>query len=92
MFDLNTEQNLDFDVSLAHPWSQDIIRRASKEIGHAAVTREENKIKKYSEELVLRGYVSRCVPLVIEHFGSGAQRQSIFAAFATTVSKSRSQF
>ena len=26
-------------------------------------------MKKYSEELVSGGYVSRCVPLVIEHFG-----------------------
>ena len=69
MFDPNTGQNLDIDVSLAHPWSQDIIRKASKENGHAAATREEMKMKKYSEELVPEGYVSRCVPLVIEHFG-----------------------
>ena len=46
----------------------DIIRKASKENGHAATTRKE-KIKKWSEELVPGGYVSRCVPLVIEHFG-----------------------
>ena len=56
-------------MSLAHPWSQDIIRRASKENGHAVVTTEEKKMKKYSEELDPGGYVSRCVPLVIEHFG-----------------------
>ena len=67
-----------FDVSLAHPWSQDIIGRASKGNGHAAATREEKKMKKYSEELVPRGYVSTCVPLVIEHLGGGAQRQRIF--------------
>ncbi len=41
----NTGQNLDLDVSLAHLWSQDIIRRASKENGHAAVTRKEKKMK-----------------------------------------------
>ena len=68
MFDPNTGQNLDLDVSLAHPWSQDIIRRASKENGHAAMTREEKKMKNI-QELVPGGYVSRCVPLVIEHFG-----------------------
>ena len=68
-FDRNTGQNLDLDVSLAYPCSQDIIRRASKENGYAAVTREEKKMKKYLEELVPGGYVSRCVPLVIEHFG-----------------------
>ena len=43
MFDPNTGQNFDIDVSLAHPWSRDIIKRASKENGHAATTREENK-------------------------------------------------
>ena len=50
MFDRSTGQNLDLDVSLAHPWSQDIIRRASKDNGHAIATREKN-MKKYSEEL-----------------------------------------
>ena len=69
MFVPNTGQNFDIDVSLAHPWSQDIIGRASKENGHAAVTREEKKMKKYSEELVPGGYVSRCLSLLIEHFG-----------------------
>ena len=93
MFDPNTGQNLDLDVSLAHPWSQDIIRRASKENGHAAVTREEKKMKKYSEELVPGGYVSRCLPLVIEHFWEvGHKGREFFAAFVTTISKSRSQF
>ena len=90
MFDPNTGQNLDIDVSLAHPWSQDIIRRASKETGHAAVTREEKKMKKYLEELVPG--VSRCVPLVIERFGRWGTKQRIFIAFVTTVSKSRSQY
>ena len=55
-------------MSLAHPWSQDIIRRASKDNGHAIATREKN-MKKYSEELAPGKYVSRCVPIVIEHFG-----------------------
>ena len=69
MLTVQTGQNSDIDVSLAHPWSQDSIKRASKENGHAATTREEKKMKKYSGELVPGGYVSRCVPLVIEHFG-----------------------
>ena len=60
MFDPNTGPNLDIiDVSLAHPWSQDIIRRASKENGRADTTREEKKMKKYLEELVQEGYVSK---------------------------------
>ena len=78
MFDPNTGQSLDLDVSLAHPWSQDIIRRASKENGHGIVTREEKKMKKYSEELVPGGYVSRCVPLVIEHFGRWGMKAENF--------------
>ena len=45
MFDQNTGQNLDIDVSFAHPWSQDIIKWASRENGHAAATREEKKMK-----------------------------------------------
>ena len=80
MFDPNTGQNSDLDVSLAHPWSQDIIRRASKENGHAAVAREEKKMKKYSEELVPGGYVSRCVPLVIEHFGRWGTKTENFCS------------
>ena len=51
MFDPNTGQNLDLDVSLAHPWSQDIIRRASKENGHAAATREKKKMKNIQKSL-----------------------------------------
>ena len=51
MFDPNTGQNLDIDVSLAHLWSQDIIRRASKENGHAAMTREEKKMKNIQKSL-----------------------------------------
>ena len=80
MFDPNTKQNLDIDVFLAHPWSQDIIRRASKENGHAAVTREEKKMKKYSEELVPGEYVSRCLPLVIEHFGRWGTKAGNFCS------------
>ena len=38
-------------MSLAHSWSQDIIRRASKENGHAAATREEKKMKNIPKSL-----------------------------------------
>ena len=82
MFDPNTGQNLDLDASLAHPWSEDIIRRASGENGHAATTREEKKMKKYSVELVPGRYVSRCVPLVIElpFWDVGHKNKSIFCS------------
>ena len=39
LFDSETGQNLDVDVSLAYPWSQDILKRASKEDGYAARTK-----------------------------------------------------
>ena len=52
MFDPNTGQNLDIDVSLAHQWSQDIIRKASKEASCAAVTREEKKMKNTQKSLI----------------------------------------
>ena len=46
VFDSETGQNLDFDVSLAHPWSQDVVRKASQIDGYAASVREERKRKK----------------------------------------------
>ena len=58
LFDSETGQNLDVDVSLAHPWSQDILKRAS---------REEKKMNKYAGQFLPCG--SKCVPLVFEHFG-----------------------
>ena len=51
MFDPNTGQNSNLDVSLAHPWSQDIIRRTSKENGHAIATRKETKVKNIQKSL-----------------------------------------
>ena len=50
MFDPNTGQNLDLDVPGSFV-SQDIIRRASKENGHAAATREEKKMKNIPKSL-----------------------------------------
>ena len=55
MFDPNTGQNLDLDVSLAHPWSQDIIKRASRENGHAVATREEKIMKNIQKSLFQEG-------------------------------------
>ena len=46
MFDPETGQNLDLDVSLAHPWSQGIVKRASRRDGHATMTSEEKKVKR----------------------------------------------
>ena len=59
-FDAESGQNLDVDISLAHPWSQGILKRSSREDGFAACTREEKKINKYTGE-ILPGGTSSCV-------------------------------
>ncbi len=69
LFDSETGQNLDVDVSLAHPWSKDALNHAHREEGYAAKVREEKKLKKYSGEVLHGGLSSKCVPLVFEHFG-----------------------
>ena len=55
------------------------MKRASKEMV-LLPQKEKKRNEKYSEELVLEGYVSSCVPLVIEHFGRWAQKQRIFCS------------
>ena len=65
-FDSETGQNLDVDVSLAHPWSQDTLKRASREDGFAARTREEKKMNKYAGEILSGGTSSKCVPLCLQ--------------------------
>ena len=77
-FDSETGQNLDMDVSLAHPWSQDTLKRASREDGFAARTREEKKMNKYAREILSGGTSSKCVPLVFEHFGRWGLQADIF--------------
>ena len=83
-FDAESGQNLDVDISLAHPWSQGILKRSSKEDGFAARTREEKKTNKYTGEIVPGGTSSKCVPLVFEHFGRWGLQAN---AFLHTLSK-----
>ena len=49
IFDNETGQTLDLDISLAHPWSVDNVKRASRIDGFAASAREDKKKTKYSE-------------------------------------------
>ena len=49
IFGIETGQTLDLDISLAHPWSVDNVKRASRIDGFAASTREDKKKAKYSE-------------------------------------------
>ena len=55
IYDSETEQNIEVDISLAHPWSQDVIKGASKENGYAAAKREKRKRAKYAGEQVPGG-------------------------------------
>ena len=74
IFDIETGQTLDLDISLAHPWSVDNVKRASRIDGFAASTREDKKKAKYSEHQLPGGSESKCVPLVLEHFGVGVRK------------------
>ena len=63
IFDIETGQTLDLDISLAHPWSVDNVKRASRIDGFAASAREDKKKTKYSEHQ-LPGVVSPNVSLL----------------------------
>ena len=82
-FDAESRQNLDINVSLAHPWSQGVLKRSSREDGFAARTREE-KTNKYTGEILPGGTSSKCIPLVFEHFGRWGLQAD---AFLHTLSK-----
>ena len=58
VFDIETGQTLDLDISLAHPWSIDNVKRASTIDGFAARAREDKKKAKYSEHQLPGGIVS----------------------------------
>ena len=45
-----TDFNVELDVSLAHPWSSEVISHATTTDGSAASKREEKKIEKYNKE------------------------------------------
>ena len=83
-FDAESGQNLDVDISLAHPWSQGILKRSSWEDEFAAHTREEKQTNKYAGEILPGGTSSKCIPLVFEHFGRGGLQAD---AFLHTLSK-----
>ena len=63
IFDIETGQTLDLDISLAHPWSVDNVKRASRIDGFAR--EDQNTLNTNFRG----GSESKCVPLVLEHFG-----------------------
>ena len=63
---------------MAHPWSKDILNRASKEAGYAAERREMRKKSKYEALSVQDGPIFNLVSLVFEHFGLWGQEADNF--------------
>ena len=74
----DNETNTELDVSMAHPWSKDILNRASKEPGYAAERCEMRKKSKYEALSVQDGTTPNLVPLVFEHFGFWRQDANNF--------------
>ena len=61
--------DIELDIALAHPWSNDI-EVLSATTQRAAATRRENlKIKKYNQELLPGGFQPTFVPIVFKHCG-----------------------
>ena len=54
---------------MTHPWSIDILAKASLFDGAAALRRAKIKAKKYMGEMLPQGSSPSVVPLVFEHFG-----------------------
>ncbi len=69
VFDCGSGSNVDLDISLAHPWSSEIVSSAAHTDGAAALKREEKKLTKYYKQLLPGGESFTIVPLVLEHFG-----------------------
>ena len=75
---VDDESSTELDVSMAHPWSKDILNRASKEAGYAAERHEMRKKSKYEALSVQDGTTPNLVHLVIEHFGFWGQEANNF--------------
>ena len=69
VFDACIGTSYDLDISLAHPWNQNIIERATEQDGFAAQAREELKEKKYKDKILVAGGHAKVIPLVLEPFG-----------------------
>ena len=76
VFDSRCEGNVEFDVTLAHPRSQDILQSAATMDGAAARRKEDIKHSKYSKEQLPGGYTPALTPLVFEHFGGWGEEAS----------------
>ena len=78
IFDSSSACNLEVDISLVHPWAKDILKGSSRQRGHAARKREEEKDLKYAKELLPSGQAPKVIPLVFEHFGNWGVKASSY--------------
>ena len=78
VFDSTCEGNVEIDVALAHPWSQDILRNAATMDGAAARKREDIKHSKYSKEQLPGGYTPTLIPQVFNNFSGWGEEASTF--------------
>ena len=70
IFDSDIGNNVDLDISLAHPWSSDIFPSSAGVSGAAAERRADRKKEKYSKQQLPGGIIATVTPLVMEHFGA----------------------
>ena len=63
-FDSNTGYNIDLDISLAHPWSNDIFPTSAGVDGAAADRRADRKRANYNKQQLPGGSIVSAIPLV----------------------------
>ena len=49
VFDSSSNANIDLDISLAHPWAKEVLKRSATDSGYAASKHEELKRSKYQQ-------------------------------------------
>ena len=69
-FDSDIGNNVDLDISLAHPWSSDIFPSSAGVSGVAAERRADRKKQKYSKQQLPGDIIATVTPLVMEHLGA----------------------
>ena len=69
-FNSDIGNNVDLDISLAHPWSSDIFPSFAGVSGAAAERRADRKKEKYSKQQLPGGIIATVNPLIMKHFGA----------------------
>ena len=77
-FDAQSGYDIELNISLAHPWNEDIILQATKVDGAAATKRASQKTEKYSKEIDAMGNASNCIPLVFSIMAAGDGKPTNF--------------